>query len=243
MTRTAIEIGHELLSQGRYREARPILERAVSEYPREGRAHLYLAIALAQLGETALAEKHFANAIALSPRDAYVFYNWGAYLHHQGRLQDALNAYETAYRLDPTMVGALQMAQALRSALGQPPPSPPTTPTHSMPPTSPPSTYTPQSPPPPATPDDLSMPPPGRFYGARRWVSLGLLLAIMTLCLAPVGLTSIGLIGAILCGIIAIARGSLAGGIAVIVVAIVMGLLGVIVQLFFSSLSGSPIPS
>lgn len=242
MTRTAIEIGHELLSQGRYREARPILERAVSEYPREGRAHLYLAIALAQLGETALAEKHFANAIALSPHDAYVFYNWGTYLHHQGRLQDALNAYETAYRLDPTMVSALQMAQALRSALGQAYPAP-QAPTSSMPPIATPSPYTAQSPPPPLTPDDLSTPPPGRFYRARHWVSLGLLLAMMALCLAPVGLTSIGLIGAILCGIVAIARGSLAGGIVVIVVAIVMGLLGLMVQLLFSSLSGSPIPS
>lgn len=118
MARTSIELGYELLSQGRLQEARTMLERAVSEFPKEARAHLYLAMTLDQLNETARAEKHFTHAIALDPNDAFVFYNWGIFLHRQGRLQEALRAYERAYQLDPTLVAALQAATGLRQALG-----------------------------------------------------------------------------------------------------------------------------
>lgn len=118
MARTSIELGYDLLSQGRLQEARTMLERAVSEFPKEARAHLYLAMTLDQMGETARAEKHFAHAIALGPSDAFVFYNWGIFLHRQGRLQEALRAYERAYQLDPTLVAALQAATGLHQALG-----------------------------------------------------------------------------------------------------------------------------
>ncbi|MCX7924692.1 MAG: tetratricopeptide repeat protein, partial [Fimbriimonadales bacterium] len=127
--RSAVEIGYELMQQGKYAEALPFLQRAVAEQPREPRVHLYLALAYAHAGNNTNAEKHFAQAIALNPHDAYIFYNWGAYLHRQGRLQDALKAYENAYRLDPTLIGARQAADSLRggapayapSAYPQPP--------------------------------------------------------------------------------------------------------------------------
>ncbi len=232
--RTSIEIGHELLTQARYSEARPILERAVSEYPNEGRAHLYLAIALAQLGENALAEKHFAHAIALSPNDGYVFYNWGAYLHRQGRLEEALRAYETAVRLNPTLVGAHQMAKALRESLGQPPPPTPvsaSTPTGMLPPSTP-STL------PPLNPDDLRMPTPGRWQRARLWVVLGLIISAMGLCMPPVGL-----IGGVLCALIAAGRGSFAGGCVVLLSAIVLSAIGFIVQAILKAISSGQIPA
>lgn len=147
-----------------------MLERAVSEYPKEPQAHLYLAIVLDQQGETARAEKHFAHAIALNPRDPAIFYNWGAFLHRQGRLQEALRAYETAYQLDPTMVGALRSATALRQALGIP--GTPITPAPSAP----------------AVPHHPAGSP---------WVSLGLFSAVLGLCLPTVGL-SLGMLFGIL---------------------------------------------
>lgn len=161
MARTSIEIGYELLMQGRYSEARSILERAVSEYPKAPRAHLYLAIVLDQQGETARAERHFTQAISLDPTDPALFYNWGAFLHRQGRLREALNAYETAYRLDPTLVGAMQAATALRQTLG----------------------FTSTSPLSAAPVLSKSSPHKGIF-----WVRLGTFFAIIGLCFPKVGM-------------------------------------------------------
>ncbi|MFN3690858.1 MAG: tetratricopeptide repeat protein, partial [Fimbriimonadales bacterium] len=185
--RSAVEIGYELLRQGRYTEALPFLQRAVAEQPREPRVHLYLGLAYAHAGDTTRAEKHFAQAIALDPHDAYIFYNWGAYLHRQGRLQDALRAYETAYRLDPTLIGAKQAADSLRGSASAyaPYPSP-----------QPPSSYTAH--PPPVNPADLYVPIARRNRSARGCITAGVLLAVFGLCVPPVGL-----LGGLLCGVVA----------------------------------------
>ena len=157
--RSAVEIGYELLQQGRYADALPFLQRAAVEQPREGRVYLYLALAYAHLGNNTHAERHFAQAIALSPHDGYVFYNWGAYLHRQNRLADALKAYETAYRLDPTLVGAKQAADALRGG------APMYAPTPSSPQT--PYAPTPTATPPPVQPTDLYTPAASRRHNDR----------------------------------------------------------------------------
>jgi tetratricopeptide (TPR) repeat protein len=211
--RSAVEIGYELLQQGRYADALPFLQRAAVEQPREGRVYLYLALAYAHLGNNTHAEKHFAQAIALSPHDGYVFYNWGAYLHRQNRLADALKAYETAYRLDPTLVGAKQAADALRRA------APVYTPTPSSPQT--PHAPTPTATPPPVQPTDLYTPAASRYRNARGCISAGVLLALFGLCVPPVGL-----VGGLICGVIALLRGSVAGGLVVIVLTIVLSWMG-----------------
>jgi tetratricopeptide (TPR) repeat protein len=211
--RSAVEIGYELLQQGRYADALPFLQRAAVEQPREGRVYLYLALAYAHLGNNTHAERHFAQAIALSPHDGYVFYNWGAYLHRQNRLADALKAYETAYRLDPTLVGAKQAADALRRA------APVYTPTPSSPQT--PYAPTPTTAPPPVQPTDLYTPAASRYRNARGCISAGVLLALFGLCVPPVGL-----IGGLICGVIALLRGSVAGGLVVIVLTIVLSWMG-----------------
>ena len=211
--RSAVEIGYELLQQGRYADALPFLQRAVAEQPREGRVHLYLALAYAHLGNNTHAEKHFAQAIALSPHDAYVFYNWGAYLHRQNRLAEALKAYETAYRLDPTLVGAKQVADALRRGA----------PMYAQKPSSPQTPYapTPTTAPPPVQPTDLYTPAASRYRNARGCISAGVLLALFGLCVPPVGL-----VGGLICGVIALLRGSVAGGLVVIVLTIVLSWMG-----------------
>ncbi len=222
--RSAVEIGYELLQQGRYADALPFLQRAVVEQPREGRVHLYLALAYAHQGDNTHAEKHFAQAIALSPHDGYVFYNWGAYLHRQNRLADALKAYETAYRLDPTLVGAKQAADALRRA------APVYTPTPSSPQT--PYAPTPTTAPPPVQPTDLYTPAASRYRNARGCISAGVLLALFGLCVPPVGL-----VGGLICGVIALLRGSVAGGLVVIVLTIVLSWMGMQAWAFLSELA------
>jgi len=211
--RSAVEIGYELLQQGRYADALPFLQRAVAEQPREGRVHLYLALAYAHQGDNTHAEKHFAQAIALNPHDGYVFYNWGAYLHRQNRLAEALKAYETAYRLDPTLVGAKQAADALR--MGAPMYTP-----------------TPTATPPPVQPTDLYTPAADRYRSARGCVTAGVLLAVFGLCVPPVGL-----IGGLICGGVALLRGSVAGGLVVIGLTIVLSWMGMQAWAFLSELA------
>lgn len=220
--RSAVEIGYELLQQGRYADALPFLQRAVAEQPREGRVHLYLALAYAHLGNNPNAEKHFTQAIALNPYDGYVFYNWGAYLHRQNRFADALKAYETAYRLDPSLIGAKQAADSLRGgAPGYIPVAPHT-----------PHAPTPTTAPPPVQPTDLYTPAANRYRNARGCISAGVLLAVFGLCVPPVGL-----IGGLICGVIALLRGSIAGGLVVIVLAVVLSAIGMQAWAFLSELA------
>jgi len=233
--RSAVEIGYELLQQGRYADALPFLQRAVAEQPREGRVHLYLALAYAHQGDNTHAEKHFTQAIALNPHDGYVFYNWGAYLHRQNRLGDALKAYETAYRLDPTLVGAKQAADALRGGapVYAPTPMSPQTPYASVPPSPPtPHAPTPTTSPPPVQPTDLYAPAASRYRNAQGCISAGVLLAVFGLCVPPVGL-----IGGLICGVIALLRGSVAGGLVVIVLTIVLSAIGLQAWAFLSELA------
>ncbi|MCS7208478.1 MAG: tetratricopeptide repeat protein [Fimbriimonadales bacterium] len=204
--RSAVEIGYALLQQDRYVEALPFLQRAVSEQPREPRVHLYLALAYAHTGDHAQAERHFAQAIALNPRDAYTFYNWGAYLHRQNRLQEALKAYETAYHLDPTLIGARQAADSLRGYA--PPPAAPVP--------------TAQAPvqPPPVDSTDLYL-PTTRRRSACGWLVAGVLLAGLGLCFPP-----LGVIGGLTCGVVAMLRGSIVGGLIVVALTVALGLVG-----------------
>jgi tetratricopeptide (TPR) repeat protein len=204
-------LGTSCCSRVRYADALPFLQRAVAEQPREGRVHLYLALAYAHQGDNTHAEKHFAQAIALSPYDGYVFYNWGAYLHRQNRLADALKAYETAYRLDPTLIGAKQAADALRGGAPD---------IYADAPQSP-YAPTPTTAPPPVQPTDLYTPAASRYRNARGCISAGVLLALFGLCVPPVGL-----VGGLICGVIALLRGSIAGGLVVIVLTIVLSWMG-----------------
>lgn len=220
-----MEIGYELLKQGRYTEALPFLQRAVVEQPREARVHLYLALAYAHTGDNTNAEKHFAQAIALNSHDAYIFYNWGAYLHRQGRYADALRAYETAYRLDHTLIGAKQAADSLRGgAPNYTAPFPAGTGGN-------PATV---SQPPPVNPADLYTPAARGYRGATGCITAGVLLAVFGLCVP-----FIGLVGGLGCGIIAILRGSIVGGVVVILLAIVMSMIGsAIWQMLLSGMVG-----
>jgi len=201
------EIGRELFYQRRYADALPFLERALHMHPQDGHLHLCMAIALASQGEIARAERHFLDALKYRPHDAYAFYNWGAFLHQQGRYAEAIQAYEQAARLDPTLVAARTAADGLRRMMGQPV-APTPTPSGGMP-----------SPPPPA---NVAL-PPSTTHNGTDWVVIGLFLAVLNSlcppCLAPL---------AFLCGVAAIVRGSVLGGLVVILLSLLFGIGGLI---------------
>ncbi len=222
--RAPIEIGYELWQQGRRVEALRMFERAVSETPREGRAHLYLAIALANQGDTARAEKHFAQAIALSPRDGFVFYNWGVYLHQQGRLQEALRAYQTAYTLDPRLAAAYTAARSLQGGAGGQGGAPPVASGQLA--TSHPTVSSSGIPLPPATPTRSS------------FATVGYICAILGPCI-PL----LGLIGGITFGALALSQGD-RRGVSVIILSVLLSSIGFLCWGTLSSLaeSSSPIP-
>lgn len=112
--------GLELFHQGRYEDALPLLERALQFTPNDGYLHLCAGIAYASRHQQSQAEAHLSKAIWLRPNDALAQYNWACLLHQQGRHAEALAAYDSAARLDPSLIAAKTAADNLRRSLGQP---------------------------------------------------------------------------------------------------------------------------
>lgn len=112
--------GLELFHQGRYADALPLLEQALQFSPNDGYLHLCAGIAYASQRQPSQAEAHLSKAIWLRPNDALAQYNWACLLHQQGRQAEALTAYDTAARLDPSLIAARTAADGLRRSMGQP---------------------------------------------------------------------------------------------------------------------------
>jgi hypothetical protein len=91
---------------------------------------------------------------------------------------------------------------------------------------------TPTATPPPVQPTDLYTPAANRYRNARGCISAGVLLALFGLCVPPVGL-----VGGLICGVIALLRGSIAGGLIVIVLAVVLSAIGMQAWAFLSELA------
>ncbi|MGE0201856.1 MAG: tetratricopeptide repeat protein [Candidatus Melainabacteria bacterium] len=66
-----------------------------------GKAHYMLGTLLEEAGNTAEAIPHLEEAARLSTADASVFYNLGLAYEFEGRLQQAISAYQKAVRLNP----------------------------------------------------------------------------------------------------------------------------------------------
>ncbi|MFQ3610982.1 MAG: tetratricopeptide repeat protein [Fimbriimonadales bacterium] len=216
--RRPIDIGYDLWQQGRKADALRMFERAVSEDPREGRAHLYLAIALADQGDLNRAEKHFSQAIALNPRDGFTFYNWGVFLHQHGRLDEALRAYQTALHLDPTLVSAQNAIRSLLGGVGGQGATvagaPPQSPAAGVPPQAPAAGS-------PTPAGGYGSPAPQPIRSTYSWLSsIGYLFAVMGICVPFAGL-----IGGITFGILALVQGD-RRGVGVIVTSILLAIPG-----------------
>lgn len=84
-----------------WRDERALFGAEVERLPGSATAHLGLADALARDGETALAKRHYEEAIALAPRNLFARYNYGNLLLAKGDLAGAERAYREALAILP----------------------------------------------------------------------------------------------------------------------------------------------
>ncbi|NUL82805.1 MAG: tetratricopeptide repeat protein [Armatimonadetes bacterium] len=110
----------DLARNRQYAEALPYLETAFQRHPYDFQVAMHLGLALAALGETVRAEQAFRQAAHIHPTDSLAHYNLGCALHQQSKYLEAIAAYETALKYDPSLVVAQTAAANLRPHVGQP---------------------------------------------------------------------------------------------------------------------------
>jgi predicted O-linked N-acetylglucosamine transferase (SPINDLY family) len=108
-------IGHLLTQLKRHAEAISYLERAVKAAPIHAGTHLNLAIAYTANQQTDPAKASFLTAIQLDPTLAKAHYGLGEILLRQeGRISEALTAYERGLQLEPKNFIALSNLQFIQ---------------------------------------------------------------------------------------------------------------------------------
>ena len=98
-------LGVVLQAQGKFAEALAAYERAMKLRPGDVEAAYNRAVALQQQGRREEAESAYRDILRHSP-NRFVYVNLGALLHEQGRLEEALAAFDAALALDPAYAEA-----------------------------------------------------------------------------------------------------------------------------------------
>jgi len=93
---TNIQLGIAYMRDGDYDTAMVKLQKALEADPDSATANGTLAILYENIGEPALAEKHFKNALRLSPEDPQTHNNYGQYLCRRGQYTQALEQFKMA---------------------------------------------------------------------------------------------------------------------------------------------------
>lgn len=91
-----LELAAEYLRQGQLAAALQNARKGVLVAPKNPMAHNMLALVHQQLGENALAERHFAEAVRLDPQDPYANNAFGGFLCGQKRYAEAQRRFEAA---------------------------------------------------------------------------------------------------------------------------------------------------
>jgi Flp pilus assembly protein TadD len=112
-----VESGATLVSDGQYVPAVRQLVQAVAAAPRDARAHYYLGLAYAGLGQDAAALSHAQDAVRLAPRDARYEAGLAALFLDAGRTPEAVAHLRRAVDMKPASPDIrLLLAEALRRA-------------------------------------------------------------------------------------------------------------------------------
>lgn len=115
--RGLVEAGASLVLDGEYLPAARELTRAVVAAPRDARAHYYLGLAYAGLGQHAAALSHARDAVRLAPRDPQYEAGLATVLLDAGRVGDAIGHLRRAAQLEPRSPDIrLLLADTLRRA-------------------------------------------------------------------------------------------------------------------------------
>ncbi|HEX7787482.1 MAG TPA: tetratricopeptide repeat protein [Methylomirabilota bacterium] len=115
--RGLIDAGATLVLDGEYLPAARQLTRAVVAAPRDARAHYYLGLAYAGLGQDAAAISHARDAVRLAPGDPQYEAGLATVLLDAGRLSEAVSHLRRAAELEPRSADIrLLLADTLRRA-------------------------------------------------------------------------------------------------------------------------------
>lgn len=100
----AIREGNKQYKQGQFEQALPAYQKAVAQNPQNAIARYNLANARYRTGNLPEAEKSFDELIEKIPEKTYKekgYYNKGVTLTKQKKLQESIEAYKNALKLDP----------------------------------------------------------------------------------------------------------------------------------------------
>ncbi len=100
-TRGLVQSGATLVSEERYLPAIRQLVRAVATAPHDARAHYYLGLAYAGLGQDAAALDHAEDAVRLAPREAQYEASLATLLVEAGRVPEAIAHLRRAAEIRP----------------------------------------------------------------------------------------------------------------------------------------------
>jgi Flp pilus assembly protein TadD len=115
--RGLVETGATLVSNEQYLPAARQLARAVATAPRDARAHYYLGLAYAGLGQDAAALSHAEVAVRLAPEDPEYEAGLAALFLDAGRTPEAIAHLRRAAAIEPRSADIrLLLADALRRA-------------------------------------------------------------------------------------------------------------------------------
>lgn len=145
----------QLIQQGDYARAIPVLEQALRFNPSDAALRSLLGISYANAGRHVQALDEFRQALRLEPNNVKNHFNLAMEFNTVGKKRDALESAEQALRIDPNHQGASNLVRQLRAELAPPPvpQAPPPTPevyTGAIPPPVQPGQYAPYSQPQPA---------------------------------------------------------------------------------------------
>jgi tetratricopeptide (TPR) repeat protein len=107
------------VQKGDIDKALDCFQQAVSIMPSDPDAHLNLALAYDQKGDYRLAEIEFLTAIGIDSTNALYYYNYALTLGKISHYEQAKKMLEKTLRLDPELVQAKRVLDALKAQLGE----------------------------------------------------------------------------------------------------------------------------
>lgn len=113
-------LAHAQAQRGRWAAAYRWQRRAVAQDPQRASAHYNLGYLADRLHDPVAAERAFRGALALAPAMDLAWYGLGRCLQAQGRLSEALLAFQENSRLQPWSPSGWEAVAQLQVALGLP---------------------------------------------------------------------------------------------------------------------------
>lgn len=90
------QLGREYMNRGQYEVALEKLKKAINSDKNYAPAHTMIAVFYEQIGEQDLVEKHYREAVKISPENGDVNNNYGSYLCRSGQAKSAEKYFLTA---------------------------------------------------------------------------------------------------------------------------------------------------